>query len=129
MLTLLLAFALHAPTAAPTRLLPLTMSDTTPPGIPVGVPFTRAEYVRAQMQVRTQEEAETLAARLFDAPEAIGAHVMDGDLLLLALVSENLAARVIAWRPSLRQRVNEFRRERQKTLESWRAAVRDSPLP
>jgi hypothetical protein len=106
------------------------MRDTTP-GAPVGVPFTRDEYVRAQLQVREREEAEALARGLFDAPESIGAHLMDGDLLLLALLSKDLAARVIAWRPSLCAQVEEWRSDPQRTqriLENWRAAAaRDAP--
>src|SRR4051812_2940146 len=101
------------------------MRDTTP-GPPIGVPFTRDEYVRAQLQVREREEAEALARGLFDSPESIGAHLMDGDLLLLALLSEDLAARVIAWRPSLSAQVEEWKsdpRKTQRILESWRAAA------
>lgn len=108
------------------------MRDTTP-GAPVGVPFTRDEYVRAQLQVRDRDEAEALARGLFDSPELIGAHPMDGDLLLLALLSEELAARMVAWRPSLRAQVEALRADPQmiqRFLESWRAVVsRDGPLP
>lgn len=124
--TLLLALTLNgsSPGAA--------MRDTTP-GPPVGVPFTRDEYVRAQVQVRPRAEAEALAARLFNAPELIGATLMDGDLLLLALLSDELAARVVGWRPSLRVQVETLRADPHRvarTLESWRAAVRsDAPPP
>jgi hypothetical protein len=124
--TLLLAVTLNgsSPGAA--------MRDTTP-GAPVGVPFTRDEYVRAQLQVRDRDEAEALARGLFDSPELIGAHPMDGDLLLLALLSEELAARMVAWRPSLRAQVEALRADPQmiqRFLESWRAVVsRDGPLP
>lgn len=104
------------------------MRDTTP-GSPVGVPFTRDEYVRAQLQVRPREEAEALASRLYDDPALIGATLMDGDLLLLALLSEDIAARVAALRPSLRTQIEVFRTDREKVLEGWRAAIReDSPL-
>jgi len=105
------------------------MRDTTPESA-AGVPFTRDEYVRAQLQVRPREEAEALASRLFDDPALIGATLMDGDLLLLALLGEDMAARVIALRPSLRTQVEVFRTDREKVLAGWRAAIRDvSPPP
>jgi hypothetical protein len=108
------------------------MRDTTP-GAPVGVPFARNEYVRAQLQVRSREEAEALARGLFASPELIGAHLMDGDLLLLALLSDELAARVIARQPSLRAQVEALRGDPQRTqriLERWRAAAAgDAPPP
>ena len=103
------------------------MRDIFPPGSPVGVPFTRDEYVRAQMQVRPREESEALAARLFDDPALIGAHLMDGDLLLLAMLSEELAARVVAFRPSLRAQVERFRQDRERALASWKAALAETP--
>ena len=94
------------------------MSDRIP-----GVPFTRAEYVQAQMQVHPPAEAEAHAARLYDAPERIGATLMDGDLLLLALVSDDLAGRVIAFRPSLGATVRVFRQHRERALREWRSAL------
>ena len=130
MLTLLVGLVLQGTSQTAGPILPgVSVRDTTPPENPVGVPFTRDEYVRAQMQVRSREASEALASRLFDAPEVIGAHLMDGDLLLLALLSDELAARVTAWRPSLRAQVEEFRRDPERTLESWKAAIRDSPPP
>ena len=107
------------------------MSDTTPES-PVGVPFTRDEYVRAQLQVRPREEAEALAAEFYDAPELIGVHLMDGDLVLLALLSEELAARVVVLRPSLRARVETLRKDPElakRMLESWGVAVREDTWP
>ena len=104
------------------------MRDTTP-GNPVEVPFTRDEYVRAQLQVRQREEAETLASRLFDDPALIGATLMDGDLLLLALLSDDMASRVIALRPLLRTQIEVFRTNREKVLEGWRAAIREGSPP
>ena len=128
MLTLLLGVALQSTSPLNTHVpVGLSMRDTTPPGSPAGVPFTRDEYVRAQLQVRSREESESLAQRLFDAPEVIGAHLMDGDLLLLAMLSEALAERVIAFRPSLRPQVERFRQNREQALKSWRAALADPP--
>lgn len=87
--------------------------------------FTRDEYVLAHVQVMPREEAEARARALYsqDDSEAIGVHVADGDLLLLALLSEELAARVIAYRPTLRTQVERFRANREAALESWRAAL------
>ena len=103
------------------------MRDTTPPTSPAGVPFTRDEYVRAQMQVRPREGSEALAARLFDDPTVIGAQLMDGDLLLLAMLSEELATRVVAFRPSLRTQVERFRLDGERALVSWKAALASAP--
>ena len=107
------------------------MRDPTPGG-PTGVPCTREEYVRAQLQVRSQQEADALATQLFDSPTLIGAQLMDGDLLLLALLSEELATRVISWRPTLRREIESLRADPQRTqamLASWRAAVREDARP
>jgi hypothetical protein len=93
------------------------------------VPFTRDEYVHAQMQVRSREEAEALTARLFDTPVLIGAQLMDGDLLLLAMDSEELADRIVAFRPPLRAQVERFKRDRARVLESWKAALDDDSPP
>jgi len=104
------------------------MRDTTS-GSPIGVPFTRDEYVRAQLQVRSREEAEALAGQLFNDPALIGATLMDGDLLLLALLSQDMAARVVALRPSLRTQIEVFRTDREKVLEGWRATIREASPP
>ena len=127
-MTLLVGLMLQCTSQTADRVsLEAPVRDTTPPENPVGVPFTRDEYLRAQMQVRPREEAEALTRQLFDAPETIGAHLMDGDLLLLALLSNDMAARVVALRPSLRARVERFRRDPEEALESWRAELRAAP--
>ena len=73
--------------------------------------------------------ALSLCRRLFDAPEIIGAHLMDGDLLLLSMLSEELAARVIAFRPSLQGQVDAARRDPAKTVREWKAAIRGESPP
>jgi hypothetical protein len=85
-------------------------------------PFTREEYVRAHLQVKPGGDAEALASGLFDQDpsEVIGAHVMDGDLLLLAALSEETASRVVAYRPRLRALVQRVRADPEAFLRSWR---------
>ncbi len=86
-------------------------------------PFTREEYVRAHLQVKPPMEAEALASGLFDQDpsEVIGVHVMDGDLLLLAALSEEIASRVVAYRPRLGDLVRRVRADPEACLRSWRA--------
>jgi hypothetical protein len=80
------------------------------------------------MQVRPRTDAETLAAPLFDrASGLIGVHVMDGDLLLVALLSPEHARRMIAYRPSIRPIVERLNQDPAAALESFRAALRDDP--
>lgn len=100
------------------------MADTLPYGNRFGFPFTREELVRAQMQVMPREEAEAVARAVYDqdAPEVIGVHVADGNLLLLALLSEDLAARVVAYRPALREMIERFRQDTEAALAEWRTA-------
>jgi hypothetical protein len=87
------------------------------------LPFTREEYVRAHLQVKPRKEAEALASGLFDQSprDVIGVHVMDGDLLLLAALSEEIASRVVAYRPRLRDLVQRVRADPEAFLRSWRA--------
>ena len=97
------------------------MRDTVGSQNPWGLPFTRAEYLEAQLQVRSRQEAEAVTAGLFDPdPDRIGVTLADGDLLLVALVSDELAKRVIAYRPRLRDLVERFRANRDAVLASWR---------
>ncbi len=86
-------------------------------------PFTREEYVRAHSQVKPREDAEALASGLFDQSpsEVIGVHVMDGDLLLLAALSDEIASRVVAYRPKLRDLAQMVRADPEAFLKSWRA--------
>lgn len=86
-------------------------------------PFAREEYVRAHLQVKPRKDAEALASELFDQDpsEVIGFHVMDGDLLLLAALSEYIASRVVAYRPKLRDLVQRVRADPEAFLKSWRA--------
>ena len=85
-----------------------------------GFPFTREEFVRAHAQVRPRSEAEMRARRIYDpGPELIGVTVMDGDLLLLALLSAEIAERVVAYRPQIRELVQLVRADPKRVIESW----------
>ncbi|HEX7243875.1 MAG TPA: hypothetical protein VF263_26545 [Longimicrobiaceae bacterium] len=68
----------------------------------LGFPFSRDEIAAAQALVRPRDEAERYADRMFDLPDdAIGFIIGEGELYLLALVSEDLHRRVLAYRPDL----------------------------
>lgn len=100
----------------------VTMAEVPPQEPRFQFPFTREEYVRAHFQVKPRNDAEALASGLFDQDpsEVIGFHVMDGDLLLLAALSEDLASRVVAYRPKLSDLVQTVRADPEAFLKSWR---------
>jgi hypothetical protein len=127
MLTALLAMILSGAPASP-REPARSMEMAEAQENPFHLPFTRDEYVRAQMQVRPRTDAETLATPLFDRDSGlIGVHVMDGDLLLVALLSPEHARRMIVYRPSIRPVVERLSQDPAAALESFRAALRDDP--
>jgi hypothetical protein len=108
------------------------MADTLPFGNRYGFPFTREEFVRAQLLIYTREEAEAAAAHIYDdAPEreTMGVHVMDGTLLLIALLSDDLAARVIEYRPAVRETFDYVRANREAFLMELRASVAQHEAP
>jgi hypothetical protein len=75
-----------------------------------GFPFTRDEYSRALLLINPPELADMLTAALYDAsPGRIGVTIMDGDLLLLAALSDEMGERVVAFRPSVRKMVRTIR--------------------
>lgn len=81
------------------------MSDSLPYGNRFGYPFTRDELKRALLQVHPEEEAESLVRLVYEPDqEAIGVTTTDVELLLLAALSPDVAARVVEYRPGLRQR-------------------------
>lgn len=99
-----------------------TMPDTLPYGNRFHIPFTREEYKRALLVTMSEEEAELLARQIYEPdPETIGINLMDGDLLLLASLSEDLAARVVAYRPELADFVRLLREDPEAFREEWRA--------
>jgi hypothetical protein len=84
--------------------------DTVPHQTLPGFPFTRDEYRRALLLIDPPEVADLLTAALFDQePSRIGVTIMDGDLLLLTALSDEMALRVVAFRPSLREMVRTVR--------------------
>jgi hypothetical protein len=100
------------------------MPDTAQDPNPYRMPFSREEYVAALALVRSHEEAEQRAGPLFTRdPNVIGVTVMDGDYVLLALVSDELAERMIAARPWLAELIGWARTNREETLRSFRDDV------
>jgi hypothetical protein len=105
------------------------MAERLPQERHLPIPFSREEYVRAHQQVISPEEAEVRARAVYDGDpsEVIGVHVMDGDLLLLAILSEELASRVLAYRPKLSELVDRVRADPEGFLEGWRGALEREP--
>ena len=82
------------------------MSDTLPYGNRFGFPFTREELKRALLQTRSAEDAEFFVRMVYEPDEeVIGVTTTDVELLLLAAVSSDVAARVVEYKPRLRERV------------------------
>lgn len=75
------------------------------------LPFTRAELICAQMLARRQEEAERIADELLQECGLLSTMAVDGHLLLLAALSDEIAERVIAFRPTLAEIVGMLRRD------------------
>ena len=85
---------------------PAVVVDTLPFGNHFGLPFTREEYKRALRQKMPEAEAEFQSRAIYE-PDAktIGIAIGDANLLLLAALSDDVAQRVIAYRPQLRDLV------------------------
>ena len=102
------------------------MFDTTPDPNPYRLPFTREEYIYAQAQIRPREQAVRRAAMLFEpSPEVIGITLMDGELILVALVSDELAERMKRYRPAAAELIDRCRANRDEVLRQWRESIRD----
>jgi hypothetical protein len=100
------------------------MADTVPFGNRFGFPFTREEYKRALRQVMPENEAEFQTRVIYEPdPEVIGFGVADTNLLWLAALSDDVARRVIAYRPQLRDAVLRIR----ENPESFIAAFHQGP--
>ena len=100
------------------------MPDTAQDPNPYRLPFSREEYVAALAQVWSREEAEQRAGPLFTRdPNVIGVTVMDGDYVLLALVSDELSERMIAARPWLAELIRRARADREGFLSLFRDDV------
>ena len=71
-------------------------------------PFTREEYTRALLQVMPPEEVSAIMNSAF-AAETIGINIADGDLLIIAALSDEMGERVLTYRPALREMVQRVR--------------------
>ena len=97
-------------------------AEELPYGNRFGVPFTRDEYVRALQLVMADEHAESLVRTIYDPdPETTSVEIMDGDLFLLASLSEDLARRVVEFRPTLAAEVRLLRLNPDRFREYCRA--------
>ena len=86
------------------------VADTLPFGNRFGLPFTREEFKRSLQPIMPEDEAEFQARVIYEPdPEAIGIGIADMNLLLLAALSDDVAQRVIAYRPKLRDAVLRIR--------------------
>lgn len=85
------------------------MSDSASMPEGVRVPFAREEYERALLLAMPQEEATMFVHLVFDNPHPAGVNIMDGDLLLVAALSDDAAARVVKYRPRLAEQVRRIR--------------------
>jgi len=84
--------------------------DTLPFGNRFGLPFTREEFKRSLRPIMADDEAEFHTRLIYEPdPEAIGIGIADLNLLLLAALSDDVARRVIAYRPELRDVVLRIR--------------------
>ena len=83
------------------------MDESTLYGNRFHLPFTRDEVLRAESLTGRREHAELVVRMIYDEPdeETTGVTIMDGSLLYLAYLSEDVARRVIEYRPSLRPEV------------------------
>ena len=85
---------------------PAVMADTVPYGNRFGFPFTREEFKRSLQFIAPEDEAEFQTRLLYEPdPKAMGMGIADLNLLLLAALSDEVAQRVIAYRPKLRDAV------------------------
>jgi hypothetical protein len=85
------------------------------------LPFTREEMLQAQLLIRPAGEAERIVSLFYSQDPAEGARALpDGHLLLLAALSDELAARVIAHRPTLREIARLVRTDAEGFIDSLR---------
>lgn len=104
----------------------VVMTDTAQDPNPYRLPFSREEYIAAQTLVRPRAEAEGLATRLFTRdPNLIGVTVMDGDYVLVALLSTETAERMIAARPRIAELIRLAQANREEILRSYREGLRE----
>ena len=99
------------------------MSPTLPDGELFGFPLTWEEYARALSLVFPAEEVEMMRRGIYESDEEVhGVTLMDGDLLLLALLSAEMAERVVKYRPDLAEMVRIVREDPQRAIDSIQMA-------
>lgn len=89
--------------------------------LPFDLPFTADELVRAQQFVHPPEVASAMVRETIAlAADDTGITLMDGTLLLLAALSDEVAERVVAHCPRLRKQVEQIRADPQAFVSSLR---------
>ncbi|HEX8242297.1 MAG TPA: hypothetical protein VF541_02330 [Longimicrobium sp.] len=103
------------------------MADSVQFGNRFGFPFTREEFKRSLRFIMPEDEAEFHTCVIYEPdPEASGMGIADLNLLLLAALSDDVAQRVIVYRPRLR---DEVLRVRQNPDAFVAAFGREPPSP
>lgn len=100
------------------------MDDATRYGNRFHLPFTRDEVLRAESLLGSREHARLIVRAIYDEPDAetMGVTIMPLSLLLLATLSEDVARRVVEYRPALREEVEQVRADPDGWLARLRAA-------
>lgn len=102
------------------------MTDDRADPNPYRLPFTREQYVAAMSQVTTKRDAEERAARLFEPQsDLIGVTLMDGEYMLLAILSPEIALQIISTRPRLAAEITRAQKHRDDFIAAWRSANLD----
>lgn len=97
------------------------MNPQPSPGQSARPPFTNAEVLDAFALVMPGEMAEAARRESNVAPgEPCAFWVSDSILLVLAAASDDLARRVAGFRPDLRERVSEVRRDPEAYIQAMR---------
>lgn len=102
------------------------MSDTTPESNPKPFPFTRQELTDAFRLILADDVVEVMMEEAYGKGDVLrgGVQMMDGTYYLLAALSPELAARVVAYRPDLAEAVRRVRRDPQGYIEAMREQSR-----
>lgn len=74
--------------------------------------FTREEFRQAMGFLFEEDEAERMTRFVYEPdPDLLGMGVADGTLLALALLSDDAAEQVIAYRPEMEETVRQIRQD------------------
>jgi hypothetical protein len=98
------------------------LEDQRRPLARFGIPFSRAELVRAEVLGGSSPDdaVRSVSTLLETAESSLGVTIMDVTLLVLAAISEDVAARVIQYRPELHEQVQAVRRNPSRFLQGLR---------